>query len=130
MQSIWHLCFLATAALYDIKVETTLPHLEENLRYAITRTERCLTRNDLGSAFPVLDHPSLAGCKLRERSSDAETIIYALVCDNSSGTTGTATWRLAERVMHGTLEVKLGGKNMTFSQRVTARHIGECPPVG
>lgn len=104
-----------------------MPHLEENLRYAITRTKRCLAREDLVSAFPVLQHPSLAGCKLREQSADEETIAYVLLCESSSGTTGTATWQLGERVIRGTLEVKLGGKNMTFSNRVTGSLIGECP---
>lgn len=125
MHSIWHLCLLA--ALYDVTVETGMPHLEENLRYAVTRTERCLTRKDLDSAFPILQHSSLAGCKLRERSHDEDTIIYDLVCDSSAGTTGTATWRIDEKIIRGTLEVKLGGKNMTFFQRVTATIIGECP---
>jgi hypothetical protein len=133
MQSIWPLCFLAAlgpARLYDVTVETGMPHLEENLRYAITRTEQCLARQDLDSVFPVLQHSSLAGCKLREQSSDGDTLTYALVCNGSSGTTGTATWRIGEQVIHGTLEVKLGGKNMTFFQRVTGKLIGECPPVG
>jgi hypothetical protein len=128
MQSFWHLCLLA--ALYDVTVETGMPHLEENLRYAVTRTERCLTRDDLDSIFPILHHSSLAGCKLRERSHDEDTIIYDLVCDTSAGTTGTATWHIAEHAIRGTLEVKLGGKNMTFFQRVTGTVVGECPPVG
>jgi hypothetical protein len=129
MQSIWHVCLLA-AHLYDVTVETGMPHLEENLRYATTRTERCLTRKDLDSAFPVLRHSSLAGCKLHEQSSNEDTLVYKLVCDNSTGTSGTATWRIGERIIRGTLEVKLGGKNMTFFQRVTATVIGECPAVG
>jgi hypothetical protein len=61
MQSIWPLCFLAVlgpARLYDVTVETGMPHLEENLRYAITRTEQCLARQDLDSVFPVLQHSS------------------------------------------------------------------------
>lgn len=133
MQTIWHICVLAAlgpARLYDVTVETGMPHLEENLRYAATRTERCLTLKDLESAFPVLEHSSLAGCKLREQSSDEDTIVYALVCERSSGTTGKATWRIGEHVIRGTLDVKLSGKNMTFFQRVTAKVIGDCPSVG
>lgn len=127
MHPIWHLSLLA--ALYDVTVETGMPHLEENLRYAVTRTQQCLTREDLDSAFPVLQHSSLAGCKLRERSHADDTIIQDLVCDSSAGTTGTATWHIGEHVIRGTLEVKLGGKNMTFFQRVTGKVIGECPSV-
>jgi hypothetical protein len=133
VQAIWHICFLAalgSARLYDVTVETGMPHLEENLRYAITRSERCLTRQDLDSAFPILQHSSLAGCKLHEQSSDEDTIAYVLMCDRYTGTTGKATWRIGEHVIRGTLDVKLGGKNMTFFQRVTAKVIGDCPSVG
>jgi hypothetical protein len=133
MQPIWHLCFLAALAparLYNVTVETGMPHLEENLRYAITRSEQCVSRKDLDSAFPILRHPSLAGCKLREQSTGEDTIVYTLICDHSTGTTGTATWRIGEHVIRGTLDVKLGGKNMTFFQRVTATLVGECPAVG
>lgn len=133
MQPIWHLCLLAALAparLYNVTVETGMPHLEENLRYAITRSERCLSRKDLASAFPILGHPSLAGCTLREQSSDEETIVYTLICGPSAGTTGTATWRIGKHVIRGTLDVKLGGKNMTFYQRVTGIRVGECPKVG
>ena len=107
-----------------------MPHLEENLRYAVTHTKRCLARSDLGSAFPILDHPSLTGCKLREHGHDEDTLSYVLVCESGAKTTGTATWRMGERVIRGTLDVKLGGKNMTFFQRVTGTLIGECPSSG
>ena len=117
----------APARLYDLTTETSLPHLEENLRYAVARTQQCLTRKDLASAFPILAHPSLDGCQLREQTSDEETIAYVLQCENSSGTTGTATWQVGDRSIRGTLDVKLGGKNMTFSQRVTGTLLGECP---
>jgi hypothetical protein len=123
MQPIWPLYFLVT-------IETGMPHLEENLRYATTRSEQCLDRNDLDSVFPILQHPSLAGCKLREQSSDDDTLVYVLVCDHSTGTTGTARWRIGEHVIRGTLDVKLGGKNMTFFQRVTGTRLGECPDAG
>lgn len=106
-----------------------MPHLEENLRYAVTRSEQCLAREDLGSAFLMLQHPSLAGCKLREESHRNDTIFYVLVCEGAHGTTGSAAWQIAEHVIRGTLNVKLGGKNMTFFQRVTGTLTGECRSV-
>jgi hypothetical protein len=133
VQPLWHIYLLAVlgpARLYDVTVETGMPHLEENLRYAVTRSERCLTREDLASAFPILDHPSLEGCHLREQTAEEDTIVFDLVCERSAATTGKATWRIGEHVLRGTLDVKLGGKNMTFFQRVTATVIGDCPSVG
>jgi hypothetical protein len=116
---------LCTACLlYEITAETGMPHLEENLRYAVTREERCLTESELFSSFPVLSHPSLAGCRLGDEQRETDVVTLNLSCGN--GTSGTARWRLGSSVLQGTLSVKLGGKNMTFFQRLTARRLGQC----
>ena len=104
--------------LYQLTIETSMPHLEENLRYAVTREERCLSRDELLQAFPILEHPSLKGCRLDEN---------VLVCEGKSQqTTGYAQWRFEEKRISGTLSVQLGGKNMTFTQRITAIPLGAC----
>lgn len=115
------------ARLYEVIAETGMPHLDENLRYAVTRENRCLTGEELASAFPILESASLADCKLRHERRHGDVVSYLLVCNSGHGTTGTATWRLGEQLMVGTLNVKLGGKNMTFFQRVTAKSLGQCP---
>ena len=103
-----------------------MPHLEENLRYSITHEKRCLRRPDLARAFPVLEHPSLQGCHLEAGAQADHAAEYRLVCAGNHGTTGEAVWQLGERQIVGTLHVKLGGKNMTFYQRVTAIEVGAC----
>ena len=52
-------------------------------------------------------------------------------CTCSSATvdmapTGDARWQLGPDTIAGTLNVRLGGKNMTFYQRITARAAGVC----
>jgi hypothetical protein len=117
----------AAARLYEVITETGMPHLDENLRYAVTRENRCLTVEELVSAFPLLKSASLADCKLRQEGPQSGDVSYLLVCDGGHGTTGSASWHVAERSIVGTLNVKLGGKNMTFFQRVTAKPLGQCP---
>jgi hypothetical protein len=113
-------------ALYELTTETGLPNLEENLRYAVTTEQRCLSDSDLATVFPILQHPSLADCALRDREGSDDELSYVLACEGDHGTTGTATWRLGPNVLQGTLQVKLGGKNMTLFQRITAKRLGEC----
>ncbi len=115
------------ARLYEVITETGMPHLEENLRYATTRENRCLTDEELASAFPILKSASLADCKLRHQSRHGDADSYLLVCERGHGTTGKASWRVGEPLIVGQLDVKLGGKNMTFFQRVTAKPLGQCP---
>ena len=112
--------------LYELTTETGMPHLEENLRYANTTRRQCLALSQLTIAFPILRHPALEGCKLENELRQPQTPSYQLVCAGGHGTTGTATWLLGEHRVRGTLDVKLGGKNMTFYQRITAIPLGEC----
>jgi hypothetical protein len=114
--------------LYEVTTETSMPNLEENLRYTTTHERRCLTHEDLAGAFPVLSHPALKGCSLGRESREGDVVSYALICEGGHGTTGDARWDLGERRIAGTLRVKLGGKNMTFHQRVVAIPVGECAP--
>ena len=115
--------------LYEIIVETEMPHLEENLRYATTREQRCLEQDQLWTAFPILHYAALQDCRLDQESRQQDAVSYALACTGGHGTTGHATWRLGLTQSTGTLNVKLGGKNMTFYQRVTARMLGACSPI-
>jgi hypothetical protein len=113
--------------LYDVTTETGMPHLEENLRYSITHEKRCLTEEDFSRVFPVLAHPALAGCRLALKSRTDEQLAYRLTCAAGNRTTGQSLWELDEHHVVGTLYVKLGGKNMTFYQRVTGVVVAACP---
>jgi hypothetical protein len=105
--------------MYDVLVETVMPHLEENLRQAAVREQRCLLPGNVPAAFPILGHPALQGCRLGAEEHAAETASYSLSCGEGSGTTGSARWERWNGRIIGTLEVKLGGKNMTLIQRIT-----------
>jgi len=105
---------------YDIVTETDMPHLEENLRYAVRRERGCLDRHDLSTAFWMLGHVSLQDCKLVKAGEDVSSATYQLQCDGGHGTTGEARWQFESGHLTGTLRVRLGGKNMTFYQRITA----------
>jgi hypothetical protein len=112
--------------LYEVTTETGMPHLEENLRYTTQREQRCLVDQPLAAAFPILDHPALRGCRLGDEVKQSDSVAYTLVCEGGHGTTGQAVWHLEKHRIRGTLNIKLGGKNMTFYQRVTAVPLGRC----
>lgn len=111
---------------YDITARTVMPHLEESLRYTVTQERRCLSNRDLPDVFPVLRYPSLEGCKLGNERRRGEDIRYALVCENPEVATGIARLSATRGRIVGVLEIKMGGKNMTFSQRVEATRRGDC----
>jgi len=113
---------------YEITASTVMPHLEENLRYATTRERRCLRGHELSSVFPILHHPSLAGCKLGDERRRGSAVRYRLACASPQVATGSARLDAGPRRIAGTLEIKMGGKNMIFAQRIEAVRQGECEP--
>lgn len=118
------------ARLYEVVTETGMPHLEENLRYAVRRERRCLGGADLAGAFWMLRHEALQDCRLApaDAGEDGAFVAYRLECSGGHGTTGRAWWVADGGTLRGTLAVRLGGKNMTFHQRITARPVGACAP--
>jgi len=108
--------------LYEVITETGMPHLEWNLRHAVTTETRCLSEAELATAFWMMGDVSLQDCTLVPK--DRQTL--ELQCTAGHGTRGQARWQWDETPIRGTLDVRLGGKNMTFWQRIAARPLGAC----
>jgi hypothetical protein len=109
-----------------MRTETGMPHLEENLRYASVTEKLCLDRRDLSHAFWMLRDVSMQDCVLVKSAEDPAGAEYVLKCEGGRGTTGDARWQFDTDRIAGTLRVRLGGKNMTFYQRIVARAVGNC----
>ena len=111
---------------YMVKTEILLPHLENNLHYTTTQTRQCLGQQETSSLFPILDHVSFNGCALVEKQEHSEKNTFDLVCSNPEAATGLAHFVIEKETFRATLSVKMGGKNMKFSQRVNGRRVGDC----
>jgi hypothetical protein len=112
--------------LYDLTAQTVLPHLEESLRDATTRSRQCLGTQEASTLFPLLRHEAFTGCSLvHESSSDGEAH-FSLRCSNPQAATGAAHFALQPGGFQAVLHIKMGGKNMTLSQRLSAQRLGAC----
>lgn len=118
--------FVVPSGVYRLTTETVLPHLEESLRYATTVTARCLGTQEVSSLFPLLRHEAFAGCDLADGNFVGAQSVYRLSCANPQAATGTATLSADGATFTGVLEIKMGGKNMTLSQRVRGPRVGAC----
>lgn len=115
-------------AWYRVRTETSMPNLEENLRYATRIEERCVDPADLADQFWMTRDSALTDCVLEKTRQDAMTADYRLVCRGRHGAEGAARWAFDTNRMTGVLDLRLGGKNMTLSQRIVSERIGRCPP--
>jgi hypothetical protein len=111
---------------YDLTTQTVLPHLEEALRYATTRTRQCLREPDATSIFPLLQHQAFAGCSLVPSTEVNDGLSFTLQCTNPEAASGAAVFEVGASYLSAVLELKMGGKNMTLSQRLSGPRVGPC----
>ncbi|MEX2482435.1 MAG: DUF3617 family protein [Gammaproteobacteria bacterium] len=125
MTVLWSSCAAALPpGLYELSAQTVMPHLEAMRRFTAVET-RCLSA-DPSTLFPVLRQPALRGCTLQP-AAGAPGGSFDLRCRTEMVATGTAVITTAPQHIRGDLSIKMGGKNMTFSQHVRARPLGACP---
>ncbi len=113
------------AGNYALVSQMMMPHLDEMRRIA-TEESRCLSGERPDALFPVLRQSALRGCRLGYEERDHNTRAYVLECASARVASGRARLTLDGPRIIGLLEVKMGGKNMTFSQRVVATPQGAC----
>jgi hypothetical protein len=118
------------AGEYELTTETVLPHLEEALRYATTRTRQCLQEPDATGLFPLLRHPAFAGCSLVPRAQARDGLQFTLQCLNPEAASGSAVFEFSANHVSAVLDLKMGGKNMTLSQRLHGPRVGPCAESG
>jgi hypothetical protein len=111
---------------YDLTTQTMLPHLEEALRYTTTHTRRCLRSPDATEMFPLLQHKAFASCDLVPNSAASDGLQFTLRCPNHVSATGSAVFEVHPGYVSALLEIKMGGKNMTLSQRLHGPRVGPC----
>jgi hypothetical protein len=111
---------------YDLTTQTVLPHLEEALRYTTTQTRQCLRAPDATEMFPLLKQQAFAGCRLVTNSEFADRLHFTLGCANRAAASGSAVFEVDGSHISAVLEIKMGGKNMTLSQRLSGPRVGPC----
>ena len=111
---------------YDLTTQTVLPHLEEALRYTTTRTRQCLREPDATSIFPILQHQAFSGCSLVPATKANNGLSFTLHCTNPEAASGSAVFDVGASYVSAALELKMGGKNMTLSQRLYGPRVGPC----
>ena len=142
---------LLTQGAYEIHATVLLPHLREALANTKTIETRCLKQQSATEVFPILKHPSFTDCLLKkgllkkgslERDSlekeilkegfikeselNNDSALYHLQCQNADAATGQAYFTIEDNQFSARLEIKMGAKNMTMTQYVQAKKIGEC----
>jgi hypothetical protein len=116
-----------TPGLYRVEVRVALPHIQDVA--APMLLTRCVTPPDLrsGRAFLVLSDNPLKNCALLDYQTTADTATYRIACPGPNMGSAVGVFDFNGAAYRGSIEMNMGGKNMTMSETQVGRRIGDCP---
>jgi hypothetical protein len=122
----------AAAALepgeYEVSVRLDLPHVDGAT--ASRTTPVCVTegRNDTHGLTALSTNNPFGGCAASNIREDAGTLLFDIACPGPNAATASARYTFKEQDFDGTITMKMGGKNMTMTERQHGRRTGGCKP--
>ena len=110
---------------YEVEVRLELPHVED-IGFSKT-ADICV--NEIGThGLAVLsDNNPLVRCPASDVQEDGDTLTFDLVCEGHNQAVARAKFSLMGDRFDGAFEMKMGGKNMTMTERQTGHRTGPCP---
>ena len=90
---------------------------------------RCVTPDDLrtGNAFGVLGDNPIRACPLKHYDISTDRAQYRIECPGPNTPSATGAFELTATSYRGVINMNMGGKNMTMSERQRGRRVGACP---
>jgi hypothetical protein len=118
---------LLIPGLYQVEVRIALPNvLDASAPEILTR---CVSPADLesGQAFFVLSENPLRTCDLLDYQVTEGTATYRIACPGPNRGRAVAVFETTATTYRGSINMNMGGKNMTMSETQAGRRIGNCP---
>lgn len=112
--------------MYEVEVRIHLPNVQDVASPLVVA--RCIAPADLksGRAFFVLSDNPLKACDLLDYEASGRQASYRIACPGPNRGSATGEFELWENSYRGTINMNMGGKNMTMSETQAGRRIGEC----
>jgi Protein of unknown function (DUF3617) len=114
---------------YEVSVRLDLPNIEGAA--AMQLRSLCVPAEDGVGAHGLTalsENNPLARCPVVNVRQEGAALSFDIVCPGGNAAVASASYRLAGDAFDGRIAMKLGGKNMTMTERQTGRRIGACQP--
>lgn len=113
---------------YEVQMRLELPHIEDMV---VSKTASiCVTETGTHGLVVLSDNNPLSRCPASNIRQEGDTLTFDLVCEGHNQAIAWAKFRIGPDRFTGAFDMKMGGKNMTMSERQSGRRIGACKPFG
>jgi hypothetical protein len=117
-----------TPGLYEVTFTLELPNVATT-GIGPGTVRHCITAASLasGEAFAILSDNPLRACPVVDYVLERDRARYRVACAGPNAPRATGTFDLTANGYRGAINMDMGGKNMTMSERHRARRLGSCP---
>jgi hypothetical protein len=109
---------------YDVTVRLELPHVED-MGYS-KDAHICVSDGQTQGIVVLSDNNPLARCPASNIKRDGDTLTFDLVCEGHNQAIASAKFTLNGDRFDGAFDMKMGGKNMTMTERQSGHLTGTC----
>lgn len=109
---------------YEVEMHLELPHVKD---MAVQRTAKvCITNSGSHGIVVLSENNPLAHCPVSNVKQSDDELTFDLVCEGHNQAVAWAKFRIWPDRFAGAFDMKMGGKNMTMTERQAGRRIGPC----
>ena len=110
---------------YEVQMRLELPHAENT---GVSKTASiCVGAGATRGLVVLSDNNPLRWCPASNIREDGSAVTFDLVCAGHNQAVAWARFTLRGDHFDGTFAMKMGGKNMTMTERQSGRRTGACP---
>ncbi|WP_334150494.1 DUF3617 domain-containing protein [Hyphomicrobium sp.] len=115
---------LPVPGAYEVEMRLELPHVED---MAVSKTATiCVTDSETHGIAVLSDNNPLTRCPASNIRHQGDTLTFDLVCEGRNQAIAWAKFTLGPDRFRGAFDMKMGGKNMTMSERQSGHRVGDC----
>lgn len=110
---------------YEVEMRLELPHVED-MGVQKKTAKVCITDSESHGIMVLSENNPLVRCPVSNVRQTADELTFDLVCEGHNQAVAWARFRLWHDRFAGAFDMKMGGKNMTMTERQNGRRIGAC----
>jgi hypothetical protein len=109
---------------YEVHMKLELPYVED---MGVQRTTRiCVTDRGTHGIVVLSENNPLVYCPASNIRQNGDELTFDLICEGHNQAVAWARFELGPDRFIGVFDMKMGGKNMTMTERQTGKRVGAC----
>jgi len=109
---------------YEVQMRLELPHIEDMSAQKTAKV--CITATGTHGIVVLSENNPLIRCPASNIKESGGELTFDLICEGHNQAVASAKFELFRERFAGAFDMKMGGKNMTMTERQSGKRLGDC----